>query len=371
MKTITLLLVLVFGSKAVQASHIAGGYIQTKAITNQALTYEVDVILYLHESSGSGAADAMNSLTLCYGDGQTSTVTRATRAFVLNREFSLNTYRINHTYAGPGTYTLTMSLSGRTMALNILKADSQLFTLATTFTTNTVTPNQSPTPGFPSTGFRIGANQEVRLSLKATDADGDSLVYGLAKPLTSPTLTNCTRQPVSSYQFPNDLTHQGTFKLDKRTGELVWNAPVQQGNYSISIDLFEYRNGILISQTTQEILLTVEDLPTTPGIIPPYEPAMEGAIITATVPYADADIILTVFPNPVDDRLQVLIQTSNPTVATIQLVDINGRKLHELAFKRSARKHEQVIDMGSLTPGVYLIRADVGGRSLQQKIVKR
>ncbi|WP_460908777.1 T9SS type A sorting domain-containing protein [Spirosoma areae] len=50
---------------------------------------------------------------------------------------------------------------------------------------------------------------------------------------------------------------------------------------------------------------------------------------------------------------------------------MNGRKLHELRFSRAARQHEQVIDMGSLTPGVYLLRALVGGRVIIRKIVKR
>jgi hypothetical protein len=87
--------------------------------------------------------------------------------------------------------------------------------------------------------------------------------------------------------------------------------------------------------------------------------------------YRNSNLTLTVFPNPVDDRLQVVVQSSNPTLATIRLMDASGRLLHELSFKRLARRHEQVISLDSLTPGTYLVQADVNGRHLLEKIVKK
>ena len=200
------------------------------------------------------------------------------------------------------------------------------------------------------------------------------MVYGLAKPLTSTTESSCDSKPVSPYQFPNDLTRQGTLKINSRNGELVWDAPTDLGYYSVVITIDEYRNGVQISQTTQEITILVEDKAGTPSVIPPYEAAIEGAytgLITATAEYDDVNFRLTTFPNPVDDRLQVLIQTSNPTTTTVQLMDVNGRKLHELIFSRLARQHEQVISMSNLTPGIYLVRAIIGERTLTRKIVKK
>ena len=122
------------------------------------------------------------------------------------------------------------------------------------------------------------------------------------------------------------------------------------------------------------LVLTAADLPSTPTTLPAYVPAIvgiTGLLVTALEAYRDTDFELIVFPTPVDDRLQVVIQTSNPTTATLQLLDSNGRLLHRLAFDRAARQHDQFISMGSLTPGVYLIRADIGGRSLVRKVVKR
>jgi hypothetical protein len=373
MKTFTLLCLMLVSIQVAQATHLLGGYIQAKPIAGSAQTYQITVALYLDEVRGQVASSQTTSLSICFGDGITGIANRQSQILVLSKTVSLNVYQTTHTYNGPGTYSLTTSIPSRSLVQNITDAPNQVFTLGTTISTNTTLSNQTPTPGFPEAGFHINLNQKVILPLKATDVEGDSVVYGLAKPLTNTNKDLCVRQPISAYKFPNDVTQQGTFKLNNRTGDLVWDVPTKEGLYSVALTVDEYRNGVLISQTLQEIPLFVEDRPGTPAPIPPYEPAIEGAIgiVTAIPTYADADVALTAFPNPVDDRLQVVIQTSNPTTATVQLIDVNGRKLHELAFKKPSRQHEQVIDMDKLAPGVYVLRAKVGERSLVQKIVKQ
>ncbi|GAB4020849.1 T9SS type A sorting domain-containing protein [Spirosoma koreense] len=371
MKTITTLLLLLAGIQSVEASHLLGGYIQVKPASGSLLTYDITIGLYLDNVYGTAAASQQNSVTVCFGDGVTGVANRQSQLLVLNKTTSLNMYKVTHTYTGAGTYAIRVGITNRTQVLNIDQASFQLFVLNTTISTNTTAANQTPMPGVPESGFHIGINQRVTLSLKATDAEGDSLVYGLARPITAKATDVCERLALSSYQFPNDITHQGTFKLNNRPGELVWDAPVKPGLYSAALTIDEYRNGILISQTTQEIPLFVDDLPGTPTTMPAYEPAIEGAIVTGIIYSGDPDMSLTTFPNPVDDGLQVIIQSSNPTTATIQLLDVNGRKLHELAFTKPARTHEQFISMDSLSAGVYLLRANVGDRVLVRKIVKR
>ncbi|GAB2565104.1 T9SS type A sorting domain-containing protein [Spirosoma areae] len=300
-----LFLGLLVSTQTAQATHLRGGYIQAKPVLGSSLTYQVTVLLYLDEAQGKAAADQANEYVVCFGDGTTATTYRASRVYITDRTVSVNSYTLIHTYAGPGTYALTANLPNRSVTKNITDASNQLFTLATTISTNPV--NQTPTPGFPESGFRIGVNQQATISLKATDAEGDSLVYGLAKALTSAGSESCSRRVVSSYQFPNDVTRRGTFKLNNRTGTLVWDSPTQAGYYSIALNIDEYRNGSLISQTAQEILFIADDTPGPSSPIPPYEPAFEGAILTAVTQYADSDVQIIAFPGPVDDRLQVVI----------------------------------------------------------------
>ncbi|GAB4038189.1 T9SS type A sorting domain-containing protein [Spirosoma jeollabukense] len=373
MKTFLLLCQILLTIQAARASHLLGGYMQAKPVAGSAQTYLVTVALYLDEVRGQVASSQTTSLSVCFGDGTIGIANRQSQVLVLSKTVSLNMYQTTHTYYGPGTYVLTTSLPGRSLTQNITDATNQLFTLGTTIFTNTTLQNQTPTPGFPEAGFHINLNQKAVLPLKATDAEGDSLVYGLTKPLTSTYSDLCVRRAITTYKFPNDVTQQGTFKLNNRTGDLVWDVPTREGFYSVALTVDEYRNGVLISQTLQEVPLFVEDRPGTPAPVPPYEPAIEGAIgiVTGITTYADADVAFTAFPNPVNDRLQVVIQTSNPTTATLQLIDISGRKRYELVIKKLSRQHEHVIDMDGLAPGVYLLRANVGERSLVQKIVKQ
>lgn len=368
MKTFFLLLGLLLLGGQASATHLRGGYIQVRSVSTTALTYEVTTTIY---TEGSAASTGEGSITLCFGDGSAQEVFRQSRLTTTDGSLSISTYRLVHTYAGPGTYVLTTSPANRTTARNITSSTDQgAMTLTTTFSTNNG-PNQTPTLLLPVTNLQVATNQRFVFPLKTADTEGDSLVYTLTRPLTNGAGNTCTGRPVATYQYPNDLTRRGTYRLDNRTGDLTWDAPVEQGNYSVAITVGEYRSGILISQTLIEISLVVVDRPGTPGVIPPYEPARESSLVTALPNYRDEDVTLTVFPNPVEDRLQVVIQTSNPTMARIQLLDSNGRLLHELSFGRLARRHEQVIGLDSLTPGVYVLRTRIGDRTLVRKVIKK
>ncbi|GAB3549741.1 T9SS type A sorting domain-containing protein [Spirosoma fluminis] len=371
MKSFILLALTLLSVQASLATHLRGGYIQAKAISGSTTSYEVTVTVYLDEVSGRAAADQAQLISVCFGDGTSSNVTRVARVRTGDNTLSVNTYQIVHTYAGPGNYVLSTSIQNRTTARNITRADQLPLLLTTSISTNTQTPNTTPTLAFPQNGFRLSVNQPATIAFSATDAEGDSLVYALATPSTSNKSDQCLREPVDSYSFPNDVTRRGTFKLNGRTGNLVWNAPTEEGTYSIAVTVSEYRRGILISQTVEEISVLVVDQPGTPAVIPGYEPAVVEAVVTAIREYATEDVTLTVFPNPVDDRLQVVVQTATASPATLQLMDATGRLVHELAFTKASRQHEQVISMGSLAPGQYILRTEVSGRSLVRKVVKR
>jgi hypothetical protein len=369
MKTYFLFCLVWLSVLAAKATHLRSGYIQTRSVSATTLNYEITVRLFLDGVYGTTAANSLDQLLLCFGDGSTQSIVRTSRLWTDDKTVSINTYVVTHTYAGPGTYTVSSSLANRSTARNIGTAGDQLpMLLYTTFSTGSA--NGTPTLLFPENGFQAATSQRLVLPLGATDTEGDSLVYSLARPMTA--ADACSRQFVSPYQYPNDVARQGTYTLASRTGVLTWDAPVEQGNYSLALTIGEYRNGLLISQTAIELGLLVVDRPGAPGLIPPYLPALEGnGLVTALPHYSDSNLTLTVFPNPVDDRLQVVVQSSSPTLATIRLLDANGRLLHELPFKRLARRHEQVISLDSLMPGTYIVQADVNGQKLVEKIVKK
>lgn len=375
MKLVLLLCLSLLGLRAF-GTHLAGGYMRSQPVAGSALTQQITVVLYLNE--GPAASDA-NSLIVCFGDGSSGQANRVSRRPIgSDNLLSQNEYQLTHTYAGPGTYVLSTALANRSNVLNVENGLSLPMVLTTTLVVNSAFINQSPTFSVPETNFRVGVNQRVTLPLGATDPDGDSLVYGLALPLTT-TGTGadpCGLLPVSvsSYQFPNDQTRRGTFKINNRTVGLTWDAPTAQGPFSIAITVSEYRNGVLLSRTLREITLLVIDQPGVPSPLPPYEPAFVGpvaSIITALPTEEGPGMRLTAFPNPVENTVSVVVQTVSASPVTMQLFDANGRLIHQLSMERLTRQHEQQIGMDDLAPGQYVIRAVVNGQSLTQKIVKK
>jgi hypothetical protein len=371
MKPFLWLGLLLVGLQTSYATHLRGGYIRTQTTSANALAQQVTLILFMDEVTGRPAADVSDVQEICFGDGTSAMVTRTGRQYLSNRTISINSYQITHTYAGPGTYTLSSSALRRTPIENIPSADQLLFSVSTIVSIGNLV-NVTPSPEFSRDTLTV--NQRATIQLRASDADGDSLTYSLALPIAQPNQNTCSSviPTISSYKFPNDLTRQGTFKLNPVTGSLIWDAPTRQGAYSVALFVDEYRQGILISRTLGEIILLVVDRPGTPTPLPAYEPAVIGnSLVTALPEFHDEDVSLSVFPNPVDDRLQVVIQSTRSLQATIQLINVSGRTIHQLDFGKASRQHEQVISMGDLSAGTYLLRATVGQRTLTQKIVKR
>lgn len=355
-------------------THLLGGYIQAKPVAGSALTYTITVTLYTDPISGASALADMKTISVCLGDGQTQLVDRTSVPF-LNASKTLGTvlFQFQHTYAGPGAYPLTLAQANRSGIRNSTQAvTDQPLILTTTLTASNALPNQTPQLALPETAFDLPLNRRAMLSFRATDADGDSLAYRLAVPLTNSAAGNCSQRPLGGYRYPNDLTQRGTFTLNARTGELTWDAPVEQGLYTLDLQISEYRNGVLLSQTLQEVPLIVRDIPgTTPTPLPPYQPASTDNLVTAVAAYADGALQLSVFPNPVDDPMQVVVKTSERVRISIQLLDSNGRLLYEGHSAGATRRHEQRIDMGSLSAGTYLIRAQAGERVVTEKVVKK
>ncbi len=164
---------------------------------------------------------------------------------------------------------------------------------------------------------------------------------------------------------------KGTYKLNARTGELVWDAPTTAGQYSTVILIREWRAGALISESYVETVIRVQDKAGTPSPIPPYEPALEVGIVTGIDPEADNGLMLTVSPNPVQSQFVARLRSNKATKATLQLLDLSGRVVAEKALTRPAIEHESTFVTDNLPSGLYILKAEVNGRVLSQKVVKQ
>ncbi|AQG81828.1 T9SS type A sorting domain-containing protein [Spirosoma montaniterrae] len=362
MKTLTLLSLLLL-VRIAEATHLIGGYIQTKPISG--LQYEITVTLYMYEIGGQVASGADDNVSICFGDGVTQSVARVARVITDDRQYSSNVYRVVHTYPGPATYRVTTFVPNRTPARNN-GGPNQPFGLSTTFLAGM---GQTPALSFPWVSLVLKTNQLAIVPLKATDAEGDSLAYRLAWPLVSLANVPCQPGDADGYQYPNAVARRGAFTINSRTGDLVWDAPTQEGRYNVAIMVLEYRRGALISQTIQEISVVVVDQPGTPGTIPPYEPAQTIGLITTTEAWRDNGPLLQAYPSPADGTLQVELLSPVPALVHLTLTDANGRVLQTAEPTRATRAYEKALNTSYLQSGMYILRADVDGQILTRKVL--
>ncbi|MFQ3574845.1 MAG: PKD domain-containing protein [Cytophagales bacterium] len=102
-------------------------------------------------------------------------------------------------------------------------------------------------PQFNGSSIAVGyLNQNNTFNILASDPNGDSLVYSIVQPKTSPTTTLTYRSGFSALR-PVDL--QSNLTINNRTGAVTYR-PLTDGQSGISdIRIDEYRNGVLIGSS--------------------------------------------------------------------------------------------------------------------------
>lgn len=369
MKSLYLLALLCLMAAPAWATHLLGGQIQAQNLSGT--TYSIRVILYMDATTPQTASD-LNAISVCPGDGNVITVPRQLRSLGTGNPMSINIYQFTHTYSGPGTYRIATLIPNRTATANLVQATDQLFTVSTTVLATSNLRNSTPSFDITYEFWEVATNQRARLPFRAADNEGDSLVYLLTRPLTAPSSISCSSAaPVSGYRFPNAVSQRGTYKLNARTGELVWDAPTQSGQYTATVLIQEWRSGILISESYVETFIRVQDKAGTPATIPPYEPAAETSLVLANEPESDNGLSLNISPNPVNHQFTARLRSPKATTARLQLLDLSGRVVAEKFLMRPETEHESLFVTESLPSGMYVVKADVGGKVVSRKVVKQ
>jgi outer membrane protein assembly factor BamB len=372
-----LLLLFFFGTFSASATHLRGGFIQNRLVSGT--QYEATITVYSDNVNGTIATQTTTSLSICWGDGTTELVPRLSLSPLQanNNGVLVGQFRAVHTYAGPGNYTIRSVIENRTPTTNLTQVGSNPFCMQTDLLipTSSQRTNQLPvlnTILTAATNATIG--QPIALSFRATDADGDSLAYTVARPLLGQ--VPCAIGPLSAaqYQYPNAVAQRGIYRLNTQTGELVWNAPTAVGLYTMAVYVNEYRNGLIMSRTYHEITLQVVEGGNIVASIPIYEPVTEtpSGLILATEASPETSLQLLVAPNPVaDDYLTVTIFCTVCAEGTLFLHDLTGRVVQQTSINPVQGRDEQRLDVRALSPGVYLLRAEMAGHRATQKVLKR
>jgi len=222
------------------------------------LTIRATVTTYTMTSSVAADRD---SIEIFWGDGSSTMATRANGwGDPQPNDVKINYYIATHTYSGRATYTISMYDPNRIAGiLNVNYPDSANvpFYLETTFSflnTQFLGDNNSVRLLAPPIDFGC-VGQVFRHNPNAFDIDGDSLSYALIIPLQQ------MNTIVPDYRYPDQIGAgpHNLFTLDRKNGDIIWNAPMVAGDYNIAFRVNEYRQGILISSTIRDMQILIRD----------------------------------------------------------------------------------------------------------------
>ncbi|PSR52156.1 hypothetical protein AHMF7605_00760 [Adhaeribacter arboris] len=263
-------------STKVQATHIRAGEIIAQSDTTlpvanrNPLRYFFKMVQYADVNS---QADNPQS-TVSFGDGTISQPPNGDRARheKITPDTWRNVYYFEHTYSGPGTYTIIYYEVNRSKnVVNMTQSDQQDFVIKTTLTIDLFEPiNHTPQLLVPPIDVATSGQLYVH-NPGAFDADGDSIAFrlfpsqqNLTDDISNPILAN-----VFGFQWPNMFGGTAlpnppggppTFTIDAITGQITWNTPGRLGDYNVAFFVEEWRDGRKIGEVLRDMQIRV--LPT-------------------------------------------------------------------------------------------------------------
>ena len=243
------------------ATHNRGGEIVCRQIPEGNCTgnrVECTVITYTKTSSIAADRD---SVTICWGDGNCDIVERGNgNGQPLPNDVKFNFYTFEHTYDGPGHYTVSMTDPNRNGGiLNVNPPGSEnvqfhIQTSVTIFDGQNQGCNSTPVLLNPPIDYACIGETFVH-NPAAYDPDGDSLSYQLIVPMQD------VDTPVPNYTFPPNIPGASGCCIDinETTGTLTWNVPEVRGEFNVAMIIVSWRNGVAIDTTVRDIQILVFD----------------------------------------------------------------------------------------------------------------
>lgn len=336
MNRITTLLIAflcVFSVSRVQATHIVGAELFYECVDSLTNTYDVTLVLYRDCFAGQALFDDPLYLFIFYANTgtifQTISVSKPPQTPQIQpNDWSSCVATTPNICVERGVYKTTVTLPPQLGGYNIGWArccrNAAITNLQTplqegiTFLAHVPGPTVATCNSMPEFDqippVFLCANQQFAFDHSATDPDGDSLVYALTNPYTGLNVSGAGAgnpnfggpqpavDPIGNQMGPppyqnvvfapgygfNDPFGSGNFIIDPQTG-FITVTPTAAGIYVFSISVFEYRNGVLLSENRRDFQIHVLNC------LPPGAPPAITHDLTGTNNSND-----TIFVNPLE-----------------------------------------------------------------------
>jgi gliding motility-associated-like protein len=242
MKRLTVLALFMLNFFLLHGTHNRAGEITYVQISD--LTYEITVTTFTYTLSLADRPE----LTVEWGDNSTSVVKR-NEEIRLPNFYKKNTYKIKHTYPGPGIYKIIVQDPNRNYGVrNIPNSVNVVFAISTTLTVNPAMGLNS-TPALLNPPYDKAALGYVFIhNPGAFDPDGDSISYSLDTCLTD------DGRKIKNYTYPPATD---TLYVDHITGDLIWDTPADTGKYNVAMLIEEWRGRRKIGSVVRDMQIEV------------------------------------------------------------------------------------------------------------------
>lgn len=255
MPLLLIFIILLMGATRVFATHQRAAEITYRHLSG--LTYEITLISYTFTPSQANAY--RDFLPINWGDGTASEIPRV-EITNLPDSISYNRYIGQHTFPGPATYSISCEDPNRNGG--IINIPNSINTPLFIYSELTISPflggyNNSPTLLIPPVDNGC-VKQPFYHNPGAYDPDGDSLSYRLVPCRGMEGLV------IPGYFYPAASTQ---LTLDPITGDLLWDSPLQPGEFNIAILIEEWRNGQKIGSILRDMQIIVVACKNQPPVI--------------------------------------------------------------------------------------------------------
>jgi hypothetical protein len=289
------------------ATHIRAGEITLELINCATNTYRVTITGYTDTRStvqfGGGELDFGDGTRIEFLEGETQWSVKRD----LGRDVAVTQFIVEHTYPGPGWYTLRFFERNRNApVINMSNAVNTPFYIETRVLIDPLIGcNNTPVMEIPPIDRACVGKMFIH-NPGAYDVDGDSISYEIVKN------KKALNTVVDNYRFPNDPSFNGkvengeepaTFSIDS-DGNLIWNSPGTAGEYNLAFLVKEWRQvapGVWkeIGRITRDMQVIVEGdcMNNKPELIVPIDTCIEAGTLLR-------DIIVGIDP----DGDQVMIE---------------------------------------------------------------
>ncbi|MES2520487.1 MAG: gliding motility-associated C-terminal domain-containing protein [Bacteroidota bacterium] len=282
------------------ATHLRGGEISIKRISTTSLTYEFTLTIYCDLNTGLRAWTEQKTVKFCFGDGlgilaEVPRINGNGNGEDLGNGVAKGIYKAIYTFAAPADYKVTVAIPNRNQDVRNIpgRSDQVPFYVETILKVNPgLGQNSTPILLNPAVDLTAVVGQKFIHNPNAIDVEGDSLAYKLIL-CRKGEQDDCKQrgQAIVGFVQPNEVGTNtlGTFTIDPRSGDLVWDVPQEQGLYNCAFIVEEWRNGVLISTTVRDMQIEVKDADNAaPKIKIPEDICVEaGTVIDQTITASD------------------------------------------------------------------------------------